>query len=92
MKLYKVTCSWDDVDGLPVFWASTKRDAQRIKSTIIRENKPDGMHEGEVLGDPEIEEVNAPTDKNGLLRFLQDAAQIQDYPTYPTWIQQEATR
>tara|TARA_Y100001963_G_scaffold138832_1_gene204078 strand:+ start:364 stop:639 length:276 start_codon:yes stop_codon:yes gene_type:complete len=84
MKLYRVYCGWDDVDGVPVFWAGTKRDAQRIRSHIIRENKPGGCYEGAILGDPDIEEVNVPTDKKGLLAFLQSNAQIECYPTYPS--------
>lgn len=85
MKLYRVTCSWDDVDGTPVFWAGTKRDAQRIRSYIFKEGKKDGgCHEGAAFGDPEIEEVNVPTDKKGLLAFLQRNAQIECYPTYPS--------
>ena len=92
MKLYKVTCMWDDIDGIPVFWAGTKRDAQRIKAHIIRENKDGGTYDGATMGDPpEIEAVDVPTDKNGLLRFLRDAAQIQDYPTYPLQLTDDAT-
>ena len=93
MKLYKITCMWDDIDGSPVFWAGTKRDAQRIKAHIIRETKDGGTHDGALMGNtPEIEAVNVPTDKNGLLRFLRDAAQIQNCPTYPSQLTDEATR
>jgi len=92
MKMYKVTCAWDDVDGHPVFWAGTKRDAQRIKSHIIRQNKDGGDYEGEVVTDPEIDEVNVPTDKRGLLAFLQSVAQIDCYPTYLSEIVTEATK
>lgn len=84
MKLYRVTCSWDDVDGYPVFWAGTKRDAQRIQNYIFKETETGGCHDGAALGDPEIEEVNVPTDKKGLLAFLQLNAQIDYYPTYPS--------
>ena len=84
MKLYRVTCGWDDVDGTPVFWAGTKRDAQRIQNYIFRETETGGCHEGEALGGAELEEVNVPTDKKGLLAFLQRNAQIDCCPTYPS--------
>ena len=65
MKLYRVTCAWDDVDGLPVFWAGTKRDAQRIRSYIFKEGKAGGIHDGVAFSDPDIEEVNVPSTGNG---------------------------
>ena len=91
MKLYRVTCGWDDIDGSPVFWAGTKRDAQRIKSHIIKETKEGGCHDGALITDPTIEKVNVPTDKQGLLKFLQSRAQIDHYPTYPEQLVEEAT-
>ena len=91
MKLYRVTCLWDDIDGDPIFWAGTKRDAQRIKSHIIKENKDGGTYDGAAQTDPTIEEVNVPTDKQGLLAFLQSRAQIDHYPTYPSQLIEEAT-
>ena len=92
MKLYRVTCGWDDIDGNPVFWAGTKRDAQRIKSHIITETKEGGCHDGALITDPTIEEVNVPTDKQGLLAFLQSRAQIDCYPTYPSGLTEEAMK
>ena len=90
MKLYRVTCGWDDVDGNPVFWAGTKRDAQRIQNYIFKETETGGRPEGEAWGGAELEEVNVPTNKKGLLAFLQSNAQIDNYPTYPSDVAEAA--
>jgi len=85
MTLYKITCGlWDDIDGTPVFWAGTKRDAQRVKRYIIQQSKAGGDWDGAVQSEPEIQKHEIPTDKRGLLNFLQSAAQIEHYPTYPS--------
>lgn len=83
MILYKITCSFDDVDGGCCFWAATKRDAKRIASYIERENCEGGDYEGSLLTEPLIEKAVIPTHKDGLLKFLQANATADYVFNYP---------
>lgn len=90
MILYRITCSFDDVDGGCCFWAATKRDAKRIASHIERENCEGGDYEGLLIGGPSIEKMVIPSHKDGLLQFLQSNASVEYVPNYPHQLTKDA--
>jgi hypothetical protein len=90
MILYRITCSFDDVDGGCCFWAATKSDAKRIASYIERENCEGGDYEGSVITTPLVEKVVIPSHKDGLLQFLQSNASVEFIPNFPHQLTKDA--
>ena len=65
MKLYRIQAAHDD-EGTIYAWAGTQADAKKAAKVMNDE------HHFKLRDDPTIEVVEVPTDKKGLLRWLNE--------------------